>query len=336
MRVLVTGAGGFIGHHLVKHLVRHGHWVRGVDTKTPEFERSPAHHFELRDLRRGTDCAVAVDDIDEVYHLAAVMGGIGYLTEHRAEVAQNNVLIDSQVLEASRKAGVRRLFYASSACVYPQYLQNSLDVLPLREEDAFPAQPEEGYGWEKLFGEKLCQYYSEDFGLETRIVRFHNVYGPMGLFEGGREKAPAAVCRKILLARDGNEIEVWGDGQQTRSFLYIDDCVEGIYLIMRSAYTSPLNLGSDRLVSIDELVDIVARLSGKRIVKRHDPSKPQGVRGRNSDNSRLRRVLGWEPATSLEVGLANTYSWIEDQLRRAGRLPAFQEASLPVTCHTMP
>ncbi len=320
-RVLVTGAGGFVGHHLVKYLKNHGYWVRGVDIKHPEFEPSPADEFEILDLRRFDNCLIATRGIDEVYHLAADMGGIGYITAYHASVARNNTMINVHMLEAARLNGVERFLFSSSACVYPQYLQKSPDVTPLKEEDAWPAEPEEGYGLEKLFMEKLCQYYYEDYGMETRVVRFHNVYGPLGTYEGGREKAPAAICRKVALAKDGDEIEVWGDGKQTRSFMYVGDCVEGIHRIMRSDYHLPLNLGTDELVTIDQLVDIVAEIAGKRIRKRHDLSKPQGVRGRNSDNTKLREVLGWEPSTSLYDGLTPTYRWIEEQLRQAGRIP---------------
>jgi GDP-D-mannose 3',5'-epimerase len=325
--VLVTGAGGFIGHHLVKYLVARGDWVRGVDLKQPEFEPSPAHEFLVLDLRERRNCERAVQDIEHVYHLAADMGGIGYISVYRASVARNNLLINLGMLEASRLSGVERFFFASSACIYPVYRQASADVSPLREEDAYPALPEEGYGWEKLMTEKLCQYYREDYGLETRIARFHNVYGPLGAYEGGREKAPAALCRKIALARDGDEIEVWGDGRQTRSFLYIADCVEGIYRIMQSDYPEPLNLGSDRLVTIDELVGLIAQIAGKRIRVRHNLNQPQGVRGRNSDNTRLRAVLGWEPAISLEVGLRETYAWIEQQIRLRGAREPLVEAA---------
>jgi nucleoside-diphosphate-sugar epimerase len=318
--VLVTGAGGFIGHHLVKHLVDEGHRVRGVDLKHPEYEASPAHEFETLDLRRFDNCLIATQGIDEVYHLAADMGGIGYITAYHAEIARNDTMSNVHMLEAARLNGVNRFLFSSSACIYPQYLQKSPQVTPLREEDAYPADPEEGYGWEKLFMEKLCQYYLEDYGLETRAVRFHNVYGPLGTYEGGKEKAPAAICRKVALAPDGEEIEVWGDGEQTRSFMYVDDCVEGIHRIMRSDYPHPLNLGTDEMVTVNELVDSVAEAAGKRIVKRHDLFKPQGVRGRNSDNAKLRQVLSWEPQTPLREGLVPTYQWIESELAKAGRI----------------
>lgn len=320
-RALVTGAGGFIGHHMVKFLKVNGYQVRGADIEPPVYEQTEADDFQLLDLREREDCLAATRDVDEVYHLAADMGGIGYITRFRADVARNNVLIDAHMLEAARENDVARYFYSSSACVYPVYRQGSPDVSPLKEEDAFPADPEEGYGWEKLYAEKLCQYYREEGKLLTRVARFHNIYGPLGTYEGGREKAPAAICRKLALARDGDAVEVWGDGQQTRSFMYVDDCVEGIHRVLHSDEPEPLNLGRDDLVTVDELVDLVARIAGKSVTKRYQLDAPQGVRGRNSDNSRLRRELGWEPSTPLEVGLDRTYAWIESELERSGRLP---------------
>lgn len=318
-RILVTGAGGFIGHHLVKRLKEDGHWVRGVDIKRPEFEPSPADEFRVVDLRKRDDAFWASESVSRVYHLAADMGGIGYITGTHAPISRNNALININALDAARAHGVDRFLFSSSACVYPQYKQNEADVDPLAEDDAWPADPEEGYGLEKLFMEKLCEYYREDFGLETRSVRFHNVYGPLGAYEGGKEKAPAALCRKVALARDGGSIEVWGDGKQTRSFMYIDDCVEGLIRIMESDYAEPLNLGRDEMVTINELVDLICDVAGKRLSKDHDLSKPQGVRGRNSDNSLLRDVLDWEPRIGLREGIAETYAWIWRELDEQNR-----------------
>jgi GDP-D-mannose 3', 5'-epimerase len=320
VRVVVTGAGGFIGHHLVTHLKRQGHWVRGVDIKSPEYEPSSADEYELLDLRRWANCLQATRGVDVCYNLAANMGGIGFITEYKAEVMHDSVLINTHMLEASRLNGIQKFLFTSSACVYPGYRQNLPDVVALKEEDAYPADAEDGYGWEKLFSERMCRHYYEDYGLRTYVVRFHNIYGPVGTYEGGREKSPAAICRKIALARDGDEIEVWGDGKQTRSYCYIGDCIEGICRLMQTEEHQPVNVGSNRLVTIDELVDIVARVAGKRVIKRYDLTKPQGVRGRNSDNTKLRRVLGWEPQVSLEDGLARTYRWIREQLVKAGHV----------------
>lgn len=319
-KIIVTGAGGFIGHHLVKRLTQEGHWVRGVDVKLPEYESSSADEFELLDLRKYDGCLQAMrGQIDQVYNLAADMGGIGYISASRAQIAKNNILINAHMLEAARLNNVGRFLFSSSACVYAGYKQKEANIAPLREEDAYPADPEPGYGWEKLFSEELCRYYTGDHGFDTRVVRFHNVYGPLGTYDGGREKAPAAICRKVALISDGDEIEVWGDGKQTRSFMYIDDCVEGLMRIMASSFSEPLNLGMSTMVTVDELVDLVSGIAGKRLVKRYDLSKPQGVRGRNSDNSRLLQLLGWEPSVSLEAGLAVTYRWIEQEMKSRNR-----------------
>lgn len=314
-RVLVTGAGGFIGHHLASFLKSEGYWVRGVDLKYPEFAPTDADDFLIRDLRSRDGALDATEGVDEVYALAADMGGMGYIGVHSAPVLRDNVLINVHTIDAARERGVSRYLYTSSACVYPEFLQERTDVAPLKEEDAYPAQPQDAYGWEKLVSERLCLYFTKDYGLDTRIVRFHNIFGPLGTWTGGREKAPAAMCRKVAVAKLTRDpvVEIWGDGEQTRSFCYIDDCVEGIYRLMRSDWTDPLNLGQDRMISIDGLADLVAEIAGVEIEKKHVDG-PQGVRGRNSDNSLLRNVLGWEPAISLEEGLGRTYAWIETQV----------------------
>ena len=328
-RILVTGAGGFIGHHLVKRLKAEGNWVRGADIKAPEYESSAADEFEILDLRQYEECVLATrGGVDHVYNLAADMGGIGYITAYLANISRNNILINVNMLEASRQNGVKRFLFSSSACVYAQSKQLSPEVTPLVEEDAYPADPEPGYGWEKLFAEELCKYYRHDYRLATYAVRFHNVYGPLGTFEGGKEKAPAAISRKVALARDGGEIEIWGDGEQTRSFMYVDDCVEGLLRLMASQHHDALNLGTDRLVTINQLVDLVSTVADKKLVMRHDLSKPQGVRGRNSDNTRLKQVLRWEPKVSLEAGLEITYKWIESQLKEAGRVTPQHERAV--------
>lgn len=315
-RVVVTGAGGFIGHHLATYLKRRGYWVRGVDIKLPDFTDVDADEFELLDLRRWDACLQATRGVDHVYALAADMGGMGFISSNHARILHNNALINLHTLEAARVNGASRYLYSSSACIYPEYLQTDAAVTPLKEEDAYPAQPQDAYGWEKLVAELAASYYADEYDLETRIVRFHNIYGPYGTYEGGREKAPAALCRKVALAEPGEPVEIWGDGEQTRSFCHVDDCVEGIYRLMQSEYREPLNLGTDRMISINELARLIIDISGKPDVTLQHVDGPQGVRGRNSDNTRLRKVLKWEPEISLEDGLVETYKWIHEQLQR--------------------
>ncbi|MBN1688810.1 MAG: NAD-dependent epimerase/dehydratase family protein [Candidatus Omnitrophica bacterium] len=316
-RIVVTGAGGFVGHHLSKYLVSQGYWVRGVDLKRPQFSKTACHEFKILDLREKKNCLKATKDMEEVYALAADMGGMGFIDSNHATILYNNSLINLFTIEAARLNHCRRLFYTSSACIYPKYKQTSTQVTPLKEEDAYPADPQGAYGWEKLITERMCLHYREEYGLETRIVRFHNIYGPEGAWKGGREKAPAALCRKIALAKFSGkpEIEIWGDGEQTRSFCFIDDCVVGIHKLMRSEHRDPLNLGHDQLVSINQIVDIIASAAGIAVKKKYIEG-PQGVRGRNSDNTRLREVLGWAPQISLEEGLRRTYHWVEERVRQ--------------------
>lgn len=310
-RVLVTGGGGFIGHHLTKYLRSRGLWVRGVDIKYPEFSNVEAHDFKLLDLRNFEHCLNAVRDIDEIYNLAANMGGIGFISTIKANVLRDNILINANLLEAAQIMEIKKIFFSSSACIYPKYKQENPEIVPLKEDDAYPADPEDGYGWEKLISERMYKNFEEDHNVEVRIARYHNIYGVEGAYEGGREKSPAALCRKIALAKDGDEIEIWGDGQQTRSFCYIDDCILGTYFLMNSDFNNPLNIGSDRLISIDDMVDIISNIAKKKIIKKHLLDKPQGVRGRNADLTLMKKTLRWEPTISLEEGLKKTYEWIE-------------------------
>jgi GDP-D-mannose 3',5'-epimerase len=316
--VLVTGAGGFIGGHLVARLREQGvEQIRGVD-RVPLgewhqlFDDVDSRSADLQDM---AECRSACDGIDTVYNLAADMGGMGFIENNKA-LCMLSVLISTHMLEAARQAGVQRFFYSSSACVYAAGKQESPEVEPLREADAYPAMPEDGYGWEKLFSERMARHYLEDFGLETRVARYHNVYGPLGTYDGGREKAPAAISRKVAAAilSGSNEIEIWGDGKQTRSFTYIDDCVEGTLKLTASDVCEPLNIGSEQLVTINELVDIVEGIAGVTLKRNYNLTAPQGVRGRNSDNTLIRDRLGWAPSISLEDGLQNTYKWIFDQM----------------------
>jgi GDP-D-mannose 3', 5'-epimerase len=315
--IVVAGAGGFIGGHLVRDLLAEGAQVRAVDKKPADewFQRfDEAENLEL-DLSRREHCVAAVDGAGEVYNLAADMGGMGFIELNKA-LCMLSVLINTHLLEAAREQGVGRFFFSSSACVYAEEHQRDAEVQALREDDAYPAMPEDGYGWEKLFSERMCRHFTEDFGLSTCVVRYHNVYGPIGTFEGGREKAPAAICRKVAQAKlDGsNEIEVWGDGEQTRSFTFISDCIQGSKALMNSERTEPVNLGSSELVTINQLIDIVEEIAGIEVARNYDLSAPQGVRGRNSDNTQLRAELGWEPSVTLREGMAKTYRWVYDQL----------------------
>lgn len=320
MKILVSGGGGFIGGHLVRSLLDDGHEVRSVDRKG--FDNWYQVHADadnvVADLQHRDLCDEAVDGVDRVFNLACDMGGMGFIENNKA-LCMLSVLVNTHLLDASRRAGVQRYFFSSSACVYAAGKQTDPNVTALAEGDAYPAMPEDGYGWEKLFSERMCRHFTEDFGIETRVARYHNVYGPEGTWTGGREKAPAAICRKIAEAKtSGNhEIEVWGDGLQTRSFMYIDDCIEGTKKLMDSDIAEPLNIGSAELISINDLTDMVAKIAGIEITRNHDLSAPQGVRGRNSDNTLIKEKLGWEPTISLQDGMAKTYEWVAAQVRLA-------------------
>lgn len=315
-KVLIAGAGGFIGGHLEKFLKKKGYWIRCVDIKKPEYEDSVANEFLLLDLREEKNALIATKGVDYVYNLAANMGGMGFISTSNADILHDNVLIDTNMLHASNKNNVKRFFYPSSALVYP----NTITRIGFKEEDAYPANPDSEYGWEKLFSERLCNSYSQEKGLETRIARFHNIYGPKGTWMGGRERVVAAICRKIAEVSDDREIEVWGDGKQTRSFCYIDDCVNGIYKLMMSNVDFPINIGSSQLITVDQLVKMTAKIANKKIKINHDISKPQGVRSRNSDNKIIKKFLKWEPSISLEVGLKETYSWVRKQVEKRKKI----------------
>lgn len=320
-KILVTGAGGFIGHHMVNKLKDDKeNWVRGVDIKNPEFEATRADEFVLSDLREKDNCLEVCHGIDEVISLASDMGGIGFIENNKAIIVRNNVLINIHMLDAARVSEVKKYFFSSSACVYAGYRQKDANVVALKEEYAYPADAEDGYGWEKLYTERACRHYYEDFGLETRVARFHNIMGDRSTYDGGREKAPAALCRKVALTKDGDEIEIWGDGEQTRSFCYVDDCVEGVQRLMRSDFRDPINIGSEELVTINQMVDMICEIACKKLKKVHNLNAPLGVRGRNSDNTLLRKVLHWEPKITLREGLEILYYWVEEQLRKSGRI----------------
>lgn len=321
MRSLVLGGGGFIGSHLVKRLKREGHWVRAVDLKFPEFGSTQADDFLVGDLRDPLICREAIDQgFDEVYQLAADMGGAGYIFtgDHDAEVMHNSATINLNVVEQCRRRNVKRVFYSSSACMYPEHNQLDPDNPKTSEDSAYPANPDSEYGWEKLFSERLYLAYQRNHGMTVRIARFHNIFGPEGTWRGGREKAPAAVCRKVAEAADGSHIEIWGDGKQTRSFLYIEECLEGVLRLTRSGFSGPVNIGSEEMVTINQLAEMVAAIAGKRLSVRNIPG-PTGVRGRNSDNRLIAEKLGWQPSQPLDAGLRATYAWIHQQAAAARR-----------------
>ncbi len=317
-KILVNGAGGFIGGHLVKRLKAEGFWVRAVDLKEHEFSKLPADEFVLGDLRDPACVRRVVEGIDEVYQLAADMGGAGYIFtgEHDASVMHNSASINLNTLELGYKAGVRKFFYSSSACMYPEYNQMNPDEPKCSEDSAYPAAPDSEYGWEKLFSERCYAAYMRNYGVEVRVARFHNIFGPEGTWCGGREKAPAALCRKVAEAPNGGSIEVWGDGCQTRSFLYIDECVEGVRRLMDSSFPGPVNIGSEEMVSINQLAELITNISGKKLAIRHI-SGPLGVRGRNSDNRLIHNKLGWKPSSPLREGLQKTYAWISAQVEHS-------------------
>lgn len=317
-KALVCGAGGFIGAHLVKRLVKEGYWVRGVDLKYPPFAETAAHDFVIGDLRDPQICRYVVDQpFDEVYQLAADMGGAGFVFtgDNDADIMHNSALINLNMLEASWKRNVKKIFYSSSACIYPKYNQEDPDNPKTAEESAYPAMPDSEYGWEKLFSERLYLAFHRNYGINVRIARFHNIFGPEGSWNDGREKAPAAMCRKVAMAEDGGEIEMWGDGKQTRSFLYIDECLEGVRRLMQSDWTGPVNIGSEEMVTINGLAELIMDIAGKSLRIKHIPG-PLGVRGRNSDNSLIQEKLGWKPKQPLRTGLEITYKWIEEQVKK--------------------
>lgn len=327
-KALVCGAGGFIGGHLVNRLKSEGYWVRGVDIKENEYGNNNADEFILGDLRNPAVAAeVVTEDLDEIYQLAADMGGAGFVFTgtNDAAIMHNSVLCNLNILDAAKNKGVKRIFYSSSACMYPEYNQMDPDNPKCSEDSAYPAAPDSEYGWEKLFSERLYLTYQKNHGIEARIARFHNIFGPQGTWDGGREKAPAAVCRKVAMAEDGGSIEIWGDGKQTRSFLIVDECVEGIRRLMQSDFSGPVNLGSEEMISLNDFAKMVIEISGKNLTINNIPG-PLGVRGRNSDNRLIEEKLGWAPSTPLRTGVEKTYRWITEQVAKKAQVPELVEA----------
>lgn len=316
-RCLVTGGKGFIGSHLVNFLKRQGNWVRSADIKDSSYLKTEEDEFLRLDLREKENAMKAVKGIDYVWTLAANMGGIGFITEKHADIAYDNVMINSNMIKSAVEQNVGRLFYSSSACVYPEELQSNDKIVAfLKEKDAYPANPDSVYGWEKLYTEIMCKAFERDYGLDVRIARFHNIYGPYGTYDGGREKAPAALCRKVAMAKNNGQIEIWGNGKQIRSFMYVDDCCEAVYRLTNSSYKEPLNIGTDKAVTIDQLADMIIKISGKKLTKKYDISKPVGVKSRNADLDELRKVLRWQPKIGYEEGLEKTYQWISEMVTK--------------------
>jgi len=319
-RILITGGGGFIGHHLTHALISQGHFVRVADLRFTAEVAAMAHEYLKVDLRDASSCDQVTRDVDEVYHLAANMGGIGFIERNKAAIVRDNSLIDIGILHAANKNSVGKLLFTSSACVYPRGLQSGPQATRLREADAYPADPEDGYGWQKLTTERLCRHYMDDFRLDVRIARLHNIFGPNGAWKYGREKFPAALCRKVAEARDGDDLPLWGDGRQLRSYCYVSDCVEGLQLLMGSGYTEAVNVGQDVEISVSAMADLVCDIAGKRLNKVYDGSAPVGVAARNADIGLIKEITGWAPRVSLKTGLKRTYAWVSDQV--------FSESSL--------
>jgi GDP-D-mannose 3', 5'-epimerase len=314
-KAIITGAGGFIGAHLVKYLKKKGYFVKGIDLKKPQFSKTHADKFIIADLRDLSQVKKHITKTDELYMLAADMGGMGFISCNGPQIVNNNAIINLNTLKVASEVGIKKVFFSSSACVYPEEKQMKTNNKGLKESDAYPANPDTAYGWEKIFIEQVCKTYNDELGMNIKVARFHNIYGPEGTYDGGREKSPAALCRKIAKTKNNGEIEVWGDGKQTRSYCYIDDCLEGVYTLMHSKHNQPINVGSDRLVTINKMVKIISEVANKNVSIKYDLTKPQGVRGRNSNNKNVEKILKWKTNITLEEGLKKTYNWIQSQIK---------------------